>query len=258
MTEVQPADHAVVLRLLVKRHHDLGRTRNRTACRLHALLCELAAGGIAGEITPNKAERLLDGLAPETSVEQVRHQLACDHVDDLRRIDAQMRASKQRIAAAVAASGHGAHRPLRCRSHRRRMVIGHTRDVARFAGRDHYASYSGTAPIEIASGGRSVHRLSRRGNRQLNHAIHIIVITQIRYQHSPGRAFDDRKVARGKTKKEAIRALKRRISDAAFAQLRADAPRRGPGGQVGTTLQSSVADITPQKPALRRTTPGPA
>ena len=78
ITTVQPADHAVVLRLLVKRHHDLGRLRNRTACRLHALLCELAAGGIVGEITPNKAQRLLDALEPQTPVEQVRHQLACD------------------------------------------------------------------------------------------------------------------------------------------------------------------------------------
>src|SRR5262249_40350847 len=51
--EVQAADHPVVLRLLVKRHNDLGRLRNRSACRLHALLCELAAGGISKEITPN-------------------------------------------------------------------------------------------------------------------------------------------------------------------------------------------------------------
>ena len=63
---VQAADHPVVLRLFVKRHSDLGRLRNRTACRLHALLCELAAGGISKEITPNKAQRLLDTLTPST------------------------------------------------------------------------------------------------------------------------------------------------------------------------------------------------
>jgi hypothetical protein len=105
ISSVQPADHAVVLRLLVKRHHDLGRLRNRTACPLHTLVCELAPGGIAGEITPNKPQRLLDGLELGTPVQRVRHDLAADHVADLRHIDAQMRASKQRIAAAVAASG---------------------------------------------------------------------------------------------------------------------------------------------------------
>jgi hypothetical protein len=87
----------------------------------------------------------------------------------------------------------------------------------------HFAAYTGTAPIEVSSGGRITHRLSRRGNRQLNHALHIAAITQIRYAHSPGRAFFDRKVAEGKTKKEAVRALERRIADAIYRQLVLDA-----------------------------------
>ncbi len=117
------------------------------------------------------------------------------------------------------------------------MVIGHTRNIDRFANRDHFAAYAATAPIEFESGGRSIRRLSLRGNRQLNHAIHIAAVTQIRHRHSPGRAFYDRKLAEGKTKKEALRALKRRITDALYRQLRADAPRTkaGPGGQAGTT-----------------------
>lgn len=90
VNEVQAADHPVVLRLLVKRHNDLGRLRNRSACRLHALLCELAAGGITKEITPNKAQRLLDTLTPVTPVERTRHQLAADHIADLRHLDAQL------------------------------------------------------------------------------------------------------------------------------------------------------------------------
>ncbi len=103
------------------------------------------------------------------------------------------------------------------------MVIGYSGNVARFAGRDYYAAYNGTAPIEVSSGGRVTHRLSRRGNRQLNHALHIAAITQIRFSHSDGRAFFERKVAEGKTKKEALRALKRRISDALYRQLQLDA-----------------------------------
>jgi hypothetical protein len=87
-----------------------------------------------------------------------------------------------------------------------------------------------------STGRRKVHRLSRHGNRRINHAIHMAAITQIRQHHSEGRAFYDKKLAEGKTHREALRSLKRQISDAVFARLRADA-RRGadqagdPGGQ---------------------------
>jgi transposase len=132
------------------------------------------------------------------------------------------------------------------------MFIGYTGDVTRFNSQDHFAAYTGTAPIEVSSGGRITHRLSRRGNRQLNHAIHIAAITQIRFAHSPGRAFFERKVVEGKTKKEAVRALKRRISDVVYRQLVLDARTvTGPGGQAGTTLHSSVAGSTPRRPTLR-------
>ena len=129
------------------------------------------------------------------------------------------------------------------------IAVGYTRDVRRFANRDQFAAYNGTAPIEMSSGGRTVHRLSLRGNRQLNHAIHIAAITQIRHAHSPGRAYYERKLAQGKTKKEATRALKRRISDALYDRLSADA-NAGSGGHTGTTA-TSVTGITPRKPALR-------
>jgi transposase len=252
VSEVQAADHPVVLRLLVKRHHDLGRLRNRTACRLHALLCELAAGGISKEITPNKAQRLLDTLTPSTPVERTRHQLANDHVEDLRHLDTQLRASRRRVEEAVAASGTSLTDIFGIGPIVAAMIIGHTRDVTRFANRDRFAAYCGTAPVAFESGGRSIHRLSLRGNRQLNHAMHIIAVTQISHRHSPGRGFYDRKLAEGKTPKEALRALKRRISDVVFAQLRAETARRGPGGQAGATHKSSAADLTPQEPALRK------
>jgi transposase len=67
------------------------------------------------------------------------------------------------------------------------------------------AAYNGTAPIEVSSGPRKVYRVSRRGNGRLNHAIHMAAVTQIRYRHSPGRAYYDRKRAEGKAPKEALR-----------------------------------------------------
>jgi transposase len=252
VSEVQAADHPVVLRLLVKRHHDLGRLRNRSACRLHALLCELVAGGIAKEITPNKAQRLLDTLTPTTPVERTRHQLALDHVEDLRHLDTQLRISRRCVEEAVTASGTSLTDIFGIGPIVAAMIIGHTRDVARFASRDRFAAYCGTGPVAFESGGRSIHRLSLRGNRQMNHAMHIIAVTQIAHRHSPGRGFYDRKVAEGKTPREALRALKRSISDVVFAQLRVEATRRGPGGQAGATDMSSAADLTPQQPTLRK------
>jgi transposase len=79
----------------------------------------------------------------------------------------------------------------------------------------------------VSSGNRKIHRLSLRGNRRINHAIHMAAITQIRHKHSEGRAYYEKKLAEGKTHKEALRSLKRKISDAIFARLLADARRAG-------------------------------
>jgi len=252
LASVARTDHAGVLRLLAKRNTDLGRARNKTACRLHALLAELVPGGIPNEINAASAQRMLAGVKPQSPVEVARHALALEHLDDLRRLDAQMRVSKARIAEAIAASGTSLTELFGVGPVVAAMLIGYTGEVARFRNRDHFAAYTGAAPIEVSSGGRITHRLSRRGNRQLNHALHIAAITQIRFPHSPGRAFFDRKVAEGKTKKEAVRALKRRIADAVYRLLLIDARTlTGPGGQPGTPLQSSVAGPTPRRPALR-------
>ncbi|MBW3549109.1 MAG: transposase, partial [Actinobacteria bacterium] len=86
-------------------------------------------------------------------------------------------------------------------------------DPARFATKEKFASYNGTAPIEASSGPKARHRLNPRGNRKLNHAMHLIAVTQIGHAGTPGRAFYERKLAEGKTPKEAVRALKRRVAE---------------------------------------------
>jgi transposase len=142
-------------------------------------------------------------------------------------------------------------------------VIGDVRTVSRFPGRDHFAAYDGTAPIEVSSGGRKIYRLSRRGNRRLNHAIHMAAVTQVSHRHSEGRAYYEKKLAEGKTPKEALRSLKRQISDAIFARLQADARHaaacaNSPGGQRGHDSVTSAAGSHPRNRLFGQATPGPA
>jgi transposase len=135
--------------------------------------------------------------------------------------------------------------------------------VVRFPTRDHFAACNGTAPIEVSSGGRRrVLRLSRRGNRRLNHAIHMAAVTQIRFRHTAGRAYYDRKIAEGHSGNEAIRALKRRISDALYARLRHDAERAGhvaagPGGHTGNDSVACAVGSHPEHRLFGQATPGP-
>ena len=227
LRSVEPADHAEVLRLLAKRNTDIGNHRTRVVCRLHALLVELAPGGIAKELNVSDGVALLARVQPANAVERARHELALELLDDVRRLDVQLKESHRRIRAAVRASSttltdlFGVGPILAC------ALIGYTGDVRRFRNRDQFAAYNGTAPVEMSSGGRVVHRLSQRGNRKLNHAIHLVAICQIRQPHSDGRAYFDRKVAEGKTKKEALRSLKRHVSNAVYRQLVIDARNAG-------------------------------
>jgi transposase len=253
-----------VLKLWSKRRRDLGSLRTQVVCRLHSVLCDLVPGGHPKkEITAAQAARILASLEPLGAVAQARYELAHDFLADLCRIDAQMAEAKKRLEVAVKASGTTVTEVFGVGPYVAGTVIGYVVDVGRFADRDHFASYNGTAPIEVSSGGHKVFRLSRRGNRRLNHAVHMAAVTQIRFRHSEGRAYYDRKIKEGKTNKEALRCLKRRISDAIFAHLVADAKRKaetvqaGPGGQIGNGSVSSVAGSHPERRLFGQATPRP-
>ena len=151
-----------------------------------------------------------------------RKRLAHEHLTDLRRIDAELDAIRDRIRVATVASGttlcelHGVGPVVAA------IILGHVHDIGRFRTRAQFASHNATAPIEASSANRERHRLNPRGNRHLNHAIHMITVTQVAHD-TPGRAYYLRRQAEGKTRKEALRALKRRISDAVWRQLQIDA-----------------------------------
>ena len=101
-------------------------------------------------------------------------------------------------------------------------LIGRTGPASRFPTADAFATYAGVAPIEVASGERTRHRLSRSGDRRLNSAIHLIAVTQVRMPNSIGRAYYDTKIAEGKTRNEAMRCLKRRLANHIWRMMIAD------------------------------------
>ncbi len=261
---VSADDHAAVLRVWSRRHRDLGRAKNQVARRLHAVLCELVPGGVTEEITAAQAARLLRSAQPSGAAGQARGDLAAELLEDMRRLEAQMRESKKKLAVAVKASGTSLTGIFGVGPVIAATVIGDAGGVARFASRDHFAACNGTAPIEVSSGNRKIYRLSLRGNRRINHAIHMAAITQIRHRHSDGRAYYDKKIAEGKTHKEALRSLKRRISNALYARLQADAQSAAraaatdPGGQPGNDSDSSAAGSHPERQLFGQATPEPA
>jgi transposase len=190
--------------------------------------------------------------------------MAVEELADLVAVDAKLKALKAELKTAVLARGshlmdiHGIGPAGAAR------ILADTGEVARFPTRARFASWTGTAPLEASSGEQVRHRLSRAGNRRMNHVLHIAAVVQLR-NHTEGRAYYDRRVAAHKTPMEALRALKRRLSDVVYRQLVADATPleatgdgAGPGGHCGATQESSAADLTPHIGTSDQPLPGPA
>jgi transposase len=149
---VRGEDHVTILRLVTRRHRDLGRERNRVACRLHAMVCGLVPGGIGKKLRNDETARLLGELTPQDAVTRQRQGLALKLVEDLRRIDAARKDSLRRVQAAVAASASSLTELFGIGPVCAAILISQSGDMTRFPTKDHYVAYNGTAPIEASSG----------------------------------------------------------------------------------------------------------
>jgi transposase len=258
-------EELVALRLLTDRRDELSARRVQTVNRLHRLLTELIPGGAGKDLTATRAKRLLAGVKPRSLVGKTTRRMAAEEVVDLVATDAGLKALTKELKAAVQARGshlmdlHGIGPAGAAR------ILADVGDVARFPDRNHFASWTGTAPLDASSGEQIRHRLSRAGNRRLNHVLHMAAIAQIRLD-TEGRTYYRRKLGEAKTRKEARRCLKRRLSDMVYRQLVADAQQAahpdveaGPGGHSGASLTSSAADLhTPVIGSSDQPQPGPA
>ncbi|MEY2432288.1 MAG: hypothetical protein QOC92_2013 [Acidimicrobiaceae bacterium] len=219
---VTESDHAQVLRLLTDRHRQLSRARTQAVNRLHALLAGMLEGGLPRGLSADRAAVAMRRIRPGSPLDIERKRIAAEVLADVRRLDRQLKDLRSRIVVAVEASGTTVTTVEGVGPVVAAIICGRVGDVRRFPSAGHFARYNGTAPVEASSGPKVRHRLNRRGDRQLNHALHIAAIAQLAHD-TAGRAYFERKLAEGKSKKEAIRTLKRRISDAVFRQLVLDA-----------------------------------
>jgi transposase len=263
LRQVQIDDATVALRLLVDRRDELGRTRTEVVNRIHRMLLEILPGGAKKFLTRGQASYLLR-TAPEPVgiVAQTRHDLARELIDELTMIDTKVRAANKQLRQLVTANGSSLGDLNGIGPSGAARLLGDIGDIARFRTAAHFASWNGTAPIEASCGDQQRHRLSRLGNRRINRVLHIMAVVQLRHD-TPGRAYYRRRLAEGKTTMEALRALKRHLSDVVYKQMIRDAKRSrpggtGPGGHSGATLQSSADGPIPTAASSDKSQPGPA
>jgi transposase len=256
---VRVDDDLVVLRMLADRREELAGARTQAVSRLHRLLLELIPGGAPSFLSALQAKALLATVRPRDVAGRTRRQLAGELLAEIVVLDRKLKDSDKRLRQAVTASESTLMDLYGMGPVGAGRVLGDVCDIARFPSRAHFASWNGTAPIDASSGQHVRHRLSRAGNRRINRVLHIMAIVQIRHD-TPGRAYYRRKLADGKTPMEALRCLKRRLSDVVYRQLVADARAHetGPGGHAGATTESSAANLNPMTGSSDKSLPGPA
>ncbi|MFI1989727.1 IS110 family transposase [Actinoplanes sp. NPDC020271] len=259
LRQVVADDATVALRLLVDRRDELGRAHTDLLNRIHKLLLELLPGGAKKYLSAAQARELLTTIRPRDLVGRTRRRLASELIGELMQVDKKAKAADKELRELVEAIGSSLQDLHGIGPSGAARLIGDVADISRFASRGHFASWNGTAPLDASSGDQTRHRLSRAGNRRINRTLHIMAVVQLR-NDTEGRAYYRRKLAAGKTPMEAMRALKRRLSDVVYRQMVNDTRHveTGTEGHAGATLQSSAADPIPMIDTSDKSLPGPA
>ena len=203
----------------------------------------MVPAGAKRQLTSTKAIRLLRSIAPAGDVVTLQRKvLAREMLTDIRTLDRRIPDATTRLERALDTFDTSLTGIVGISTIGAATILSITGDPTRFATAGHFAGFTGTAPLQASSGDVERHRLSRRGNRQMNKVLHTAAITQIR-RPGPGRDYYDRKRREGKSSKEALRALMRQLSDVVYRRLCADHARRQRevvrGGHVRTRPKSA-------------------
>lgn len=253
-----------VLQILVDRRRSLGEDHTRMIAQLHHLLLELIPGRAKKDLSAAQAKAMLAKVRPRDAAGKTRRRVAAELIGDLERIYQRRKAADKELKQLVAATGTTLMELTGIGPSGAARLLVEVSDITRFPDRDHFASWNGTAPIDASSGDQVRHRLSRAGNRQINRTLHIMATVQLR-NPTEGRAYYDRRKAEGKTSMEAMRALKRRLSNIVYKTMLDDAithatagSKTGPGGQTGHDSDSSATGSHPSTGSSDEPLPGPA
>jgi transposase len=256
-------EQLAVLRILVDRRRSLGDDHTRMISQLHQLLLQLIPGGAKKDLSAAQARVLLASVRPRDVTGKARRRVAAELISDLERVYQRKKAANRELEALVRQTGTSLLDLNGIGPSGAARLLVEVADITRFPNKAHFASWNGTAPIDASSGDQVRHRLSRAGNRQINRVLHIMATVQLR--NPPlGREYYDRRKAEGKTSMEAMRALKRRLSDIVYRRMLDDAlalattTGTGPGGHPGATTSSSAADSHPDIDTSEKSLPGPA
>ncbi|MBA2633559.1 MAG: IS110 family transposase [Chloroflexi bacterium] len=212
------------LKLLVGAREQFMAERTRLVNQLHADLLVLAPG--YGARLPNLTADRHQAAAARLLARRdgVRAELARGRLRRLRRLRAEAERLEQRIETLLAASGSSLPRLAGIGTLTAAKLLGEAGNVDRYRGPASFAAASGTAPVPASSGQRQRHRLNRGGNRQLNRALHTMALVQTRWDPR-AQAYLERRVSEGKSRLEAIRALKWYLARVVYRTMLADARR---------------------------------
>ena len=199
-------EQLAVLRLLVDRRRSLGEDHTRMIAQLHRLLLELIPGGAKKDLSAAQAKALLAKVRPRDAAGKTRRRVAAELVADLERVYARKKAANKELKELLAATGTGLTDLHGIGPSGAARLLVEVRDITRFPSKAHFASWTGTAPIDASSGDHVRHRLSRGGNRQINRVLHLMAVVQLR-NDTDGRRYFDCKKAAGKSSMEAMRCL---------------------------------------------------
>ena len=255
-------EQLAVLRILVDRRRSLGEDHTRMVSQLHAAAARADPGGAKKDLSAAQAKALLAKVRPRDVVGKTRRRVAAELVADLERIYARKKAANKELTALLAETGTGLldlHGIGPSGAARLLVEVG---DITRFPDRDHFASWTGTAPVDASSGDHVRHRLSRGGNRQINRVLHIMATRPAPQPHRRPRLLRPQARPTGKSSNEPCAASNAACPTSSFATMLDDPDRHdrttSPGGQPGDDSDSSATGSHPNTGSSDKPLPGPA
>ncbi|WP_405136665.1 IS110 family transposase [Nocardia sp. NBC_01388] len=259
LRRVQADSELEALRMLVDRREELGRARAVAVNRIHRLLLELVPGGAKRWLSARQARAMAEEVVAGDPATRMRLRVVLELISDMEVVDARIKVANKELRESVTATGSTLMELPGIGPAGAARLLAEVGDIRRFATRDRFASWNGTAPLDASSGDQKRHRLSRTGNRKINRVLHIMAVVQ-QCGYGGGRVYVKKRKAEGKTQKEALRALKRRLSNTVYNRMVADQRRRekaSPGGQSGASADSCATGSTPHTGPSDKPQPGP-